>query len=124
MGGGYNVSEVKYMDETVWSDGNEYKFKLSPYGEFDTRIYVNNVRLSENHLEYINVKLDYVNVTVAFSHTQRGAYVKLFVGEDNVFDELIYGEADDKLYYFSTNICIKSYYLSEKNTNYIKAVIS
>ena len=24
LGGGYNVSEVKYMDKTVWSDGIKY----------------------------------------------------------------------------------------------------
>lgn len=112
------------MEKTVWKKGTEYRFKLSPDCYTDARIYVGAERLSENYTRYINVELDYINSGVAFTHTQRGAYLKLFINENNVFDELIYGEADDQLYYFYIDIPIKTYYLSEKNTNYIKVAIS
>lgn len=123
IGGGYNVSEVKYMDKTVWKKGTEYRFKLSPEMYADARIYVGAERLSKDYSKYINVALDYINSGVAFTHTQRGAYVKLFINENMVFDELIYGDVNGLLYDFYIDIPIKTYFLSEKNINYIKVVI-
>ena len=112
------------MENTVWSEGTEYRFKLSPDCYRDARIYVGAERLSKDYSTYINVELDYVNAGVAFDHTQRGVYIKLFIGENIVFDELIYGEADGLLYSFYADIPIKTYFLSRKNINYIKVVIS
>lgn len=123
LGGGYNISEVKYMEKTVWKKGTEYRFKLSPDCYTDARIYVGAERLSKDYSKYINVALDYINSGVAFTHTQRGAYVKLFINENMVFDELIYGDVNGLLYDFYIDIPIKTYFLSEKNINYIKVVI-
>lgn len=124
LGGGYNVSEVKYMDKTVWKKGNEYRFRLSSEVYTDARIYVDTKRLSKDYSMYINVTLDYINSGVAFTYGQRGAYVKLFINEDMVFDELIYGDVNGLLYDFYIDIPIKTYFLSKKNINYIKVVIS
>lgn len=123
LGGGYNISEVKYMEKTVWKKGTEYRFKLSPDCYTNARIYVGAERLSKDYSKYINVALDYINSGVAFTHTQRGAYVKLFINENMVFDELIYGDVNGLLYDFYIDIPIKTYFLSEKNINYIKVVI-
>ena len=108
----------------MWSEGTEYRFKLSPDCYKDARIYVGAERLSKDYSNYINVALDYINSGVAFTHTQKGAYLKLFINENKVFDELIYGDVNGLLYDFYIDIPIKSYYLSEKNTNYIKVVIN
>lgn len=111
------------MDKTVWKKGNEYRFKVSSEMWSDARIYMGASRLSKDYSTYINVELDYVNAGVAFEHTQRGVYVKLFIGENMVFDELIYGEAEGLLYSFYADIPVKTYFLSEKNINYVKVVI-
>lgn len=124
LGGGYNVSEVKYMEKTVWKKGTEYRFKLSPDGYTDARIYVGAERLSKDYSTYINVASDYINSGVAFTRTQRGAYLKLFINENMVFDELVYGDVNGLLYDFYIDIPIKTYFLSEKNINYIKVVIN
>ncbi len=124
MGGGYNISEVKYMDKTMWKNGYEYRFQLSPEVYTDARIYVGTERLSKDYSKYINVALDYINSGVAFTHGQRGVYVKLFINENMVFDELIYGDVNGLLYDFYIDIPIKTYFLSKKNINYIKVVIS
>lgn len=111
------------MDGVVWKKRNEYRFQISPQNESSAYIYVNRIRLSKDYSTYINVALDYINSGVAFTHTQRGAYVKLFINEDMVFDELIYGDVNGLLYDFYIDIPIKTYFLSKKNINYIKVVI-
>lgn len=122
--GGVEISEIKYQDMTVWKKGTEYRFKLSPEVYTNARIYVGTKRLSKDYSQYINVELDYINSGVAFTHTQRGAHVKLFINENMVFDELIYGDVNGLLYDFYIVIPIKTYFLSKKNINYIKVVIS
>ena len=123
VGGGYEIKEVRYMNNVVWKKRNEFRFQISPQDKSIANIYVNRIRLLKDYPTLINTELDYVNMEVSFSSLRSASDVRIFVGEDIIIDRQIEGEFNGRGYNFWLDFRLELRVLSKKNINYIKVVI-
>jgi hypothetical protein len=121
LGGGYNVSEVKYMDRMVWKKGpSAYKFKYSMH--YESKIYGRTVSINDekiNPSDAVSVSSGekmmkiYVSFTVLTSTRHN---LKVDINGKEIINTIITGVRNyEGLYAFSYESEFATNILSENN---------